>query len=80
MKNQHLKNIFELNLAIIFVSTSGVLGRFISMPPPLTLWWRSFLTIFCLGAYIWYKKINLKVNSKRDLTTILINGFFIGAH
>lgn len=80
MKNQHLKYLLELNIAMMFVSTSGVLGRFISMPPPLTIWWRSFLTIFCLGAYIWYKKVNLKVNSKRDLTTILISGFFMGAH
>lgn len=80
MKNTHLKHLAELNIAMMFISTSGVLGRFIAMPPPLTIWWRSFLTIFCLGAYIWYKKINLKVNSKRDLTTILISGFFMGAH
>ncbi|SNR39483.1 Threonine/homoserine efflux transporter RhtA [Lutibacter agarilyticus] len=80
MKNTHLKHLVELNIAMMFVSTSGVLGKFIAMPPPLTIWWRSFLTIFCLGAYIWYKKINLKVHSKRDLTTILISGFFMGAH
>ncbi len=80
MKNTHLKHLVELNIAMMFISTSGVLGRFIAMPPPLTIWWRSFLTIFCLGVYIWYKKINLKVHSKRDLTTILISGFFMGAH
>jgi len=80
MKNQHIKHLVELNIAMMFVSTSGVLGRFISMPPPLTIWWRSFLAIFCLGIYIWYKKINLKVNSKKDLRTILISGFFMGAH
>lgn len=80
MKNTHLKSLLELNIAMMFVSTSGVLGRFISMPPPLTIWWRSFLAIFCLGVYVWYKKINLKINSKRDLRTILISGFFMGAH
>ena len=80
MKNTHIKHLVELNIAMMFISTSGVLGRFISMPPPLTIWWRSFLTVFCLGLYIWYKKINIKINSKRDLTTILISGFFMGAH
>lgn len=80
MKSQHIKHLIELNIAMIFISTSGVLGRFISMPPPLTIWWRSFLAIFCLGIYIWYKKINLKINSKRDFRTILISGFFMGAH
>ncbi|MFD1292986.1 DMT family transporter [Lutibacter holmesii] len=80
MKNTHIKHLVELNIAMMFISTSGVLGRFISMPPPLTIWWRSFLTVFCLGVYIWYKKIDLKVYSRRDLSTILVSGFFMGAH
>lgn len=80
MKNQHLKHLLELNIAMMFVSTSGVLGRYISMPPPLTIWWRSFLALFCLGLFIWYKKIDLKITSKKDLKTILISGFFMGAH
>lgn len=80
MKNQHLKYILELNVAMMFISTSGVLGKFISMSPPLTIWWRSFLAVFFLGVYIWFKKINLKINSKNDVKTILISGFFMGAH
>lgn len=80
MKNQHLKYLIELNIAMMFVSTSGVLGRYISMAPPVTIWWRSALAAVFLGAFIWYKKINIKVHSKRDLKTILISGFFMGAH
>ncbi|MBG7629241.1 MAG: EamA family transporter [Bacteroidetes bacterium] len=80
MKNQHLKHLFELNIAMVFISTSGVLGRYISMSPPLTIWWRSAITVVCLGLFIWYKKLNFKVSSKRDLKTIIISGFFMGAH
>jgi len=80
MKNQHLKHLFELNIAMMFISTSGVLGRYISMSPPLTIWWRSALTVICLGIFVWYKKINFRVTSKKDLTTIIISGFFMGAH
>jgi len=80
MKNQHLKYLIELNIAMMFVSTSGVLGRYISMPPPVTIWWRSALAAVFLGIFVWRKKINLKVNSKRDLSTILLSGLFMGAH
>lgn len=65
---------------MMLVSTSGVLGRFISMPPPITIWWRSALTVVLLAAFIWYKKINLKITSKNDLKTILISGLFMGTH
>ncbi|RXP64464.1 EamA/RhaT family transporter [Lutibacter sp. HS1-25] len=80
MKNQHLKYLIELNIAMMFISTSGVLGRYISMPPPVTIWWRSALAAVFLGIFVWRKKINLKVNSKRDLSTILLSGLFMGAH
>ena len=80
MKNQHLKYLIELNIAMMFISTSGVLGRYISMSPPVTIWLRSAMAVVFLGIFVWYKKINLKVNSKRDLSTILISGIFMGAH
>ena len=80
IKNQHLTHIFELNIAVLLISTSGVLGRYISMPPPITIWWRCIFAVFFLGLFVWYKKIDLKIASKRDLTTIIFAGFFMGAH
>jgi len=80
MKSQHLKNLIELNVAILLVSTSGVLGRFISMPPPVTIWLRCVIAAIILGAFCWYKKIDLKIASKRDWATIILSGLFFGAH
>jgi len=80
LKNQHLRNIIELNIAVLLVSTSGILGRYISMPPPVTIWLRCLLAALILGAYIWYKKINLKVERKKDWATIIVSGLFFGAH
>ena len=80
MRNQHLKHITELNIAVLLVSTSGILGRYISMPPPVTIWLRCLLAAVILGAYIWYKKIDLKVEHKKDWTTIILSGLFFGAH
>lgn len=80
MKNQHLKHILELNIAILLVSTSGVLGRFISMPPPVTIWFRCVFAAIILGAYCWHQKIDLKIYGKRDFKAILLSSFFMGAH
>ena len=80
MKNQHLRHIIELNIAVLLVSTSGILGRYISMPPPVTIWLRCLLAAIILGIYIWYKKINIKVERKKDWVTIILSGLFFGAH
>jgi len=80
LKNQHLKNILELNIAVLLISTSGILGRYISMPPPITIWFRCLLAALFLGLFIWYKKIDLKVTNKKDWKTILLSGLFFGIH
>ena len=80
MKSQHLKHVIELNIAVLLISTSGILGRYISMPPPVTIWLRCLFAAIILGAYIWYKKIDLKIERKKDWVTIILSGLFFGAH
>jgi drug/metabolite transporter (DMT)-like permease len=80
LKKQHLKHILELNIAVLLISTSGVLGRFISMPPPVTIWLRCVFAAVLLGAFCWYKKIDLKIYGKRDFKAILLSSLFLGAH
>ena len=80
MKNLHLKHILELNVAILLISTSGVLGKFISMPPPVTIWFRCVFAAVILGAYCWHKRIDLKIYGKRDFKAILLSSLLFGAH
>ena len=51
MKNAHLKHVLWLTLATIFISTSGPLGKYIDMPIPVIIWWRSALAAFFLFVY-----------------------------
>lgn len=80
MKNQHLKNVLEVNLAILFICSSGVLGRSIGLSPENIIWWRCFLGAIFLGLYAWHKKDNLKITSKRDAVWLITSGLFLGAH
>ena len=80
MKNRHLKNLVELNLAMLLISTSGVLGRFISIPPPATIWIRCVLAVLIIGGYCYFKRISFKLSTSADLKSIALGGLFLGAH
>ncbi|MDP5081258.1 MAG: DMT family transporter [Winogradskyella sp.] len=76
----HLNHLLLLALATLFISTSGTLGKFIDLSPPVIIWWRSaiaalFLLFFCL-----FKGINLKIQNGKDRWTFLIAALFMGAH
>lgn len=73
------KNLFELNLAILFISTSGVLGRYIDLPSPITIGLRALLACLALSLFCTWKKANFQLQTK-DRTTILFSGILLGLH
>lgn len=80
MQNSHFKNLSLLLLATLFISTSGVLGKYIQMPPEAIIFFRAsfaagFIYLFCR-----FKKIKISVYSRKDKITFLLSGFFMGAH
>ncbi len=77
--NRFYSNILQLNLAILFISTSGVLGKYINLPVPSIIFIRSLLACFALFLYCKIKGFSFKVTSK-DRKTILLSGVFLGAH
>lgn len=80
MKNQHSNHLLLLTLATLLISTSGTLGRFIDLPTPIIIWWRAFLGALFLFTYCWFKKVNLKIDSRKDFFTLLISSLFMGGH
>jgi drug/metabolite transporter (DMT)-like permease len=80
VKNQHLKHVLELTFATLLISTSGALGRFIDMPAPVTIWWRSALAMLFLLLFCKYKKVNLKIQSKKDLGAFIFSALFMASH
>ncbi len=80
MKNQHITQLLGLTLATLFISTSGALGKYIDMPTPVIIWWRSSLGFLFIYAYCRYKKISLRIQTKRDLYTFILSSLLLGAH
>lgn len=82
MTNQtsHLQNLFTLLLATLFISTSGVLGKYIAMPTEVIVWFRASFAMVFLYGFCRFKKIDLKIKSKKDYAPFIIGGIFMAAH
>lgn len=80
MNSQHNKYLLLLGLATVFISTSGALGKFINLPTPVIIWFRSAIAALFLFLFCKYKKLNIRVTSKKDLPTILLGAVLLGTH
>jgi len=80
MNNQHTTHLLELFLGTLFISTSGVLGKYIDLPTPVIIWLRSALGALFLYIYCRYRKFNITIKSKKDFSTVLLSTLFLGTH
>ena len=75
MKDNHIKQLSGLLLATLFISTSGVLGKYIAMPSEVIAWFRSAFALVFLYAFCRYKKIPLKVQYRRFIGLVTVFSF-----
>ena len=64
---------------MLFISTSGALGRYIELPVPVTIASRALLAFLLLLLYCRFKRISFRVE-KADLPMILLSGLLMGLH
>ena len=79
-KNPHLYYIVLLNLGMLFISTSGVLGRYIALPPSVSIWVRSLIALILLVLYARFKKFNFQINWKNHGAAICCSGILMAIH
>ncbi|SDS22850.1 DMT family transporter [Christiangramia echinicola] len=79
-RRQYFTNILQLNLAVLLISTSGVLGRYIVLHPVVTIFYRCLLAVLVFYLYCRWKKIDLKIENKRDLLKMVLGGVLMGGH
>ena len=65
---------------MLFISTSGVLGRYIALPPPISILIRSLIALFFISLFAAYKRYTFKINYKNHGVAILLSGFFMALH
>lgn len=65
---------------MLCISTSGALGRYISMPPPLTIWWRALFALIFLGLFCFWKKSQFRFDFKKYGIVFFVSGILMGVH
>jgi len=80
MKNEKIQHLLILNFAMLCLCTSGPLGRFISLPPPLIIWYRAFIALIFIGLFCWWKKYEFSVDVKKYGWTIFFAGVFMASN
>ena len=78
-KKQYLKNLVQLNFAVLIISTSGTLGRYIDLSVPMIIFLRAFIGGSFLYIFCKWKKLSFKINAK-DYNTIFFSGVLMGMH
>ncbi|MDA9016307.1 DMT family transporter [Flavobacteriaceae bacterium] len=69
-----------INIAMLCVSTSGALGRFISLPPPLTIWSRAVVAFVLLFGYVIWGKKRIRLDFKKEGVAALLSGVLMAGH
>ena len=78
-ENRIVSNFFLLNLGILFISTSGVLGRTIDLPVPITIGSRALLAALVLLIYR-RAQGSLQKMAPKDRPIILLAGTLLAIH
>lgn len=79
-QQNHLRQVTQLNFAIVCISTSGVWGRYISLPPEQIIFFRSFFALFFVYLVCRFNNYSLKIEKGRDTYTVLWCGLCFGIH
>lgn len=72
--------LIQLCIAMLFIGTSGIFGRFVPLPAPLAVWWRAAIALVALLGYCWYAGIDLRLKGKKQTTVVLLSGLLMSAH
>lgn len=80
MQNSNFKNISSLLLATLFISTSGVLGKYIAMPVEAIVWFRSVFAVVFIYGFCKFTKVDIKIKAKKDWIPFLLSAIFMAAH
>ena len=79
MQKTVFKNLVQLNFAVLIISTSGTLGRYIELSVPVIIFLRAFIACSFLYIFCKWKKLSFKINAK-DYKTIFFSGVLMGMH
>lgn len=80
MDSNRVKNLLELNLSIVIISSAGVLVRYIELDPVLIAFWRGILAVIILGSFAYFNKASFKITDFKDKKRLFLSSLFFATH
>lgn len=78
--NNQVIHFLQLGLAIVVMSSSGALGRYIELPPPVTIWIRCVIGALALFVFLKFLKFKLKIGWGRHFWVVIASSVLMGLH
>ena len=79
-QQKHIEQLSGLLIATLFISTSGVLGKYIAMPSEVIIWFRSAFAMIFLYVFCRIRKIDLSVPKLKTHIPLVLSSLFMAAH
>lgn len=79
-QQKHIENLGGLLIATLFISTSGVLGKYIAMPTEVIIWFRSAFAMVFLYVFCRIKKVDLSIPNLKTHIPLILSSLFMAAH
>jgi drug/metabolite transporter (DMT)-like permease len=73
------QNLLQINLAVVFMGTSGFFGRYIDLPVPVIICSRSLLAGLFLFLFLKLQRVRITIH-KKDVWHIFGGGLLLGIH
>jgi len=79
------KYLISIHLAVLLFGVAGLFGKWLSIVPEMIVFGRVVFGAVALLVFIWVKNrksklYGLKINSVRDFSLLLLNGFLLAVH
>lgn len=78
--NEKTKSYLEVHLAVFLFGMTGLFGKFLSISPLIIVLGRVFVSAIFI--FIWIKVVgeSIKLKSKKDVKSLIINGILLAIH
>jgi drug/metabolite transporter (DMT)-like permease len=75
-----IQQLLVFNMAMVFLSTSGPLGRYVTTAPALTIWLRCLFAALALYAILRFRKMPIRIRAWTHFKHIFVSSLFLSAH
>lgn len=74
------KSYLEVHLAVFLFGMTGLFGKFLSISPLIIVLGRVFVSAIFIFLWLKIKNESLKLNSKEDIKSLIVNGVLLAIH